>query len=742
MTCSPFNPVNETWGQEITFLPLSFTAMPIDDLNTPADERLLLADTTLPGGITLQTGFARLTQNMADTSRVAVSIKNFNQPSAIFVSPSAQQSQRLYAATFLRGGDRIVAVRQDLIDGTPPNIFQRRIRYQLLVVGQNSLPTNVGKFFDLQALDANADVMFAPSPSGRLVFMWRGSAPGTTVEHTLWRTDTGATIAAWAGSVDGGTPLQPRPFRMCRITTQSRSIEFFKSSANNNITSADPIITFSFPAASISLSTTSLTISSSAPAGGGNPIPVTATIDIRNTGNDDVMITGLSLPGQQFGFVQPPIVPFCLEAGGVRALVIRFSPAGNTGASSTLTVTASNGQVVTALIQGAVVIPPPPQAKIRVTPNPLVFPKLSPPPNIPLKITNTGGLPVTLTINAGSKSGFSWPQLGPKPLNPNSTPEILVVSFSPTSTSRVLESLIVDAPPASPETVWLIGNEDKILPGELKILYINANPPGDDVLGEVVWIGNMSSRTIDLNGCSLTDEVFNAQGTRLRTRTFYRFDKTLELPPLTASFSVCRVFTGGNKSMDKSLYRYAGNNMPIWNNSGDTGRIVNPQGTVIDEAKYSRGQFYTIFGPQPVTPSGRPSDPSDPRSPRVIVDITIPVPESASWIDTGIDIQEGDRIDFFASGEIWAGVLFTGGNGPEGWVGWVQTGSNWPYNNAPDAFSFCLIGQLGANIFRIGRRLTHIALGDTTQRLYVGINDDVPGNGSGEFSCRIVVRRS
>jgi hypothetical protein len=53
----------------------------------------------------------------------------------------------------------------------------------------------------------------------------------------------------------------------------------------------------------------------------------------------------------------------------------------------------------------------------------------------------------------------------------------------------------------------------------------------------------------------------------------------------------------------------------------------------------------------------------------VIVDQTFSVPESTRRdIDTGLTLVPGDEFAIEGSGQIWAGVAFTGLNGPEGWI--------------------------------------------------------------------------
>jgi hypothetical protein len=49
------------------------------------------------------------------------------------------------------------------------------------------------------------------------------------------------------------------------------------------------------------------------------------------------------------------------------------------------------------------------------------------------------------------------------------------------------------------------------------------------------------------------------------------------------------------------------------------------------------------------------------------VERAIPVRESDGDVDTGIDEGPEDEYAFEAEGSIWAGVAFTGINGPHGW---------------------------------------------------------------------------
>jgi len=64
-------------------------------------------------------------------------------------------------------------------------------------------------------------------------------------------------------------------------------------------------------------------------------------------------------------------------------------------------------------------------------------------------------------------------------------------------------------------------------------------------------------------------------------------------------------------------------------------------------------------------------------------------------------------------------------------------------NNTPDAHPFALIGRLADEPwFYIGRALSRRPLGGSqSRRLQLWINDNTPGNGSGQFRCHVQVWR-
>ena len=125
------------------------------------------------------------------------------------------------------------------------------------------------------------------------------------------------------------------------------------------------------------------------------------------------------------------------------------------------------------------------------------------------------------------------------------------------------------------------------------------------------------------------------------------------------------------------------------------------------------------------------------------VDTTISVPESSSAVPTGITMQPGDEFALTANGTIWAGVWFTGVNGPDGWTNRIETNPASPYINRPDAHPFCLVGRFGNDPWfyvgsGLGRRPATLT---GAKELVLRTNDNSPGNGAGSFQCRVQVWR-
>jgi hypothetical protein len=121
---------------------------------------------------------------------------------------------------------------------------------------------------------------------------------------------------------------------------------------------------------------------------------------------------------------------------------------------------------------------------------------------------------------------------------------------------------------------------------------------------------------------------------------------------------------------------------------------------------------------------------------------------SEQWIDVreadmsdvpAFTLQPGDEFALTGTGTIWAGVAFTGVNGPEGWADW-QAGNDKPLPGQPP---FSLIARFdGEPYFYVGTGFPRRPYdrGGPLQ-LFLRINDDRPDNGSGQFRCLVQVWR-
>ena len=105
-------------------------------------------------------------------------------------------------------------------------------------------------------------------------------------------------------------------------------------------------------------------------------------------------------------------------------------------------------------------------------------------------------------------------------------------------------------------------------------------------------------------------------------------------------------------------------------------------------------------------------------------------------VDTGMHINAGDNLYFYAWGVIWAGVWFTGVNGPRGW-NYRDSDPKFPL---PGAHPFMLLGHLQNGYFEIGSQAFRQQTPDGGE-LYLRINDDTPGNGTGAFQCDVQLYR-
>jgi hypothetical protein len=115
----------------------------------------------------------------------------------------------------------------------------------------------------------------------------------------------------------------------------------------------------------------------------------------------------------------------------------------------------------------------------------------------------------------------------------------------------------------------------------------------------------------------------------------------------------------------------------------------------------------------------------------------VQVNESDGDVNTHLQVKHGDTLIFHADGQIWAGVWFTGNNGPRGWP---NLDNNTKFK-LPGSHPYCLLGKLDNGYFYVGDT-TRIDNAMDQGSLFLRINDDLPGNGNGAFSCLVQVYRN
>jgi hypothetical protein len=137
-----------------------------------------------------------------------------------------------------------------------------------------------------------------------------------------------------------------------------------------------------------------------------------------------------------------------------------------------------------------------------------------------------------------------------------------------------------------------------------------------------------------------------------------------------------------------------------------------------------------------VTTQARPSTAS---ASSVVCNVVGKEVRESDWdVNTGCYLQPGDTVHFGASGSIWSGVWFTGENGPQGWTN-TANDSKFP---KPSARAYSLLSRVDGSYQYVGtgENASFLYTGGGTY-VYLRINDDRPGNGSGSFEVNVQVIR-
>lgn len=148
-----------------------------------------------------------------------------------------------------------------------------------------------------------------------------------------------------------------------------------------------------------------------------------------------------------------------------------------------------------------------------------------------------------------------------------------------------------------------------------------------------------------------------------------------------------------------------------------------------DVARVYLGNFP---GGAPGTATTQPTNPNAPAQ-TVGGETAIALPANVQWIDTGLTVRQGQALTITATGEITLSGNPNDKANPNGALDGHRTASA----PLPQTLAGALIGRIGSGQpFGIGAGPASIAA-PATGRLFLGINDDVMGDNTGQFTVKV-----
>jgi hypothetical protein len=109
--------------------------------------------------------------------------------------------------------------------------------------------------------------------------------------------------------------------------------------------------------------------------------------------------------------------------------------------------------------------------------------------------------------------------------------------------------------------------------------------------------------------------------------------------------------------------------------------------------------------------------------------------ESAGQVNTkSVKAGQHVRVSANAQQQIWAGMAFSGKNGP---AGWTSLGNS--QTPAPSMRAFSLLAKIGPKYYYVGNGTTSDIIAEQDGCVELWINDDVVNNGSGYFEANVQV---
>ena len=121
---------------------------------------------------------------------------------------------------------------------------------------------------------------------------------------------------------------------------------------------------------------------------------------------------------------------------------------------------------------------------------------------------------------------------------------------------------------------------------------------------------------------------------------------------------------------------------------------------------------------------------------QLIVNQNVTIPGNAPGdVDTGIDLQTGDRVVVSASGSFNPGCFLCGNTGPDGYT--FIADNRFPL---PGVREYSLLGKTNGSYFYIGAGKDWVHTGGSS-RLFLRINDFLMSDNSGSYTANIQVFR-
>ncbi len=475
-----------------------------------------------------------------------------------------------------------------------------------------------------------------------------------------------------------------------------------------------------------------------------SPGQTSRSVQITNDGRDFLEVTALTSSTPTITVSTGVTLPICLLPRESIAITITRSGMGATTGTVTIATTpsASPGANTVSVTASAATARP----AVHVSRAAISWRENQSGPQ-ELRIQNIGNVPVDISVPASTLDPpFSWPPVATVTLQPGAPPQPVLVTFTPSDQAPISGTLQVNAVltgtttplPNFPVTVRLLGNHRaNVPPGALRIVRIVADPPGSDILpeGEFIEVANTTSAPLDLTGCSIQHIKRGPAGqsgfSNLITIAPAAFGTDSMMPP-AATGTTLRVFTRRKDPSDVGSFRlFAGFRVAAWNNTGDTGRIMNEFGEEVDRLTYVPSQ----------PASGTPLPPGT-----IVNPISAPhrYPPRRVYVDTRLDwstvfkVQDGDLVTITATGV--AGFDHWGAtSGPAGRAGFPAPAGS-PVPGAP---TFGLVGMIdGGQPFFVGAAASiPINLDGGPYMLYLGPNDTNFGDNNGVYDCVVVLYR-